>query len=291
MPAVLALTAAVCWGLGDFLLGVQGRRSPVLAIALVAQLSGFVLLGLVVAVRGDPAPPSEELVVGLLAGVLGAGVFYLIVTALSTGNMARVAPILGMTSFVPVVYGLSQGDDPTRLQLVGILVAIAGVVLVSTERTAEGREPMDDEVRRQNRRAMVMAAVAAGGAGTVLIGLDRSSEYDPFWAILLFRASGAVILGAAAFAVVVAGRVSARPIVRALAWLPLIAFGVLDTGANLLWSIASTGDLLSIVAVLGGLFPAVTVLLAVLVLREPLERLQALGVVVTLAGTAMITVA
>ncbi|MFN8151600.1 MAG: EamA family transporter [Solirubrobacterales bacterium] len=291
MPAVLALAAAACWGLGDFLLGVQGRRSPVLAIALVAQASGFVLLTLLVAARGVPAPGGDEMAAGLAAGAVGALAFYLIVTALSMGNMARVAPILGLATLVPVVYGLARGEDPATVQLLGIVVAITGILLVSTERPKADRLPPDPDEAQKNRRAMLMAAVAAVAAGSSLVGIEHASHHDPYWATLLFRTAGVVVLGAVALGVVVAGRVAAGPIARSLALAPLIAFGVLDTTANILWAVASTGDLLSIVAVLGGLFPAVTVLLAVLILREPLERLQAVGVVATLAGTAMITVA
>ncbi len=69
----------------------------------------------------------------------------------------------------------------------------------------------------------------------------------------------------------------------------LIAFGLLDTLANAMWAVASTSGLLSVVAVLGGVFPAVTVLLALVILKEPLERVQAIGVVITIIGGVMLT--
>jgi len=284
MPAVLALVAAFCWGLGDFLLGVQARRSPVLAVALVGQASGFVILAGIVLARGIPAPPLEETAVALVAGVIGAGVFCLIIAALAMGNMARVAPILGMSAVVPVVVGLARGESPAPIQLAGIIVATLGVVLVSTERIVEEHHGLG-----RTSTAMLMAAAAAVGIGLVLVGIDHSSDYDPYWATLLFRVAGVVILGAITIAVIVSGRVAPGPVIAQLSFLPLIAFGVLDTAANAVWAVASTGDLLSVVAVLGSIFPVVTVLLAVIVVKEPLDRLQAAGVAVTVAGTAMIT--
>jgi len=287
MPAVLALIAAFCWGLGDFLLGVQGRRSPILAVALVGQTSGFVLLAALVLARDIPVPPLDETVVALGAGVIGAGVFCLIVAALAMGNMARVAPIFATAAVVPVVVGLARGEEPSSIQLAGFLVTVVGVVLVSIERGA-GPEP-EHGGHGSTTRAMFMAAIAAVGVGVVLIGIDHSSEYDPYWATLLFRTAGVVMLGALAIGLVASRRVAAGPVVAELSWLPLIGFGVLDTAANAVWAVASTGDLLSVVAVLGGVFPVVTVLLAVIVLKEPLAWFQAVGVAATVAGTAMIT--
>jgi drug/metabolite transporter (DMT)-like permease len=69
----------------------------------------------------------------------------------------------------------------------------------------------------------------------------------------------------------------------------LAVIGVLDLGANGLFAIATTEGLLSVVAVLGSLYPAVTVVLARFVLAERVSRLQEVGVGLTLAGVVAIS--
>lgn len=282
MTALLALTASVCWGIGDFLVGTEARRSPVLAVAIGGQAAGVVILAVLVALR-DVAPPTGELLwVGIGTGIIGGALFCGIIAALAMGNMARVAPVFGLAAIVPVAVGLARGEDPATVQLIGIAVAIVGVILVSTEDAVESTR----ERHGNTRKALAIALVTAIGSGVMLTGLDHTAEYDPYWATLVFRTTGFLTVTALGVAAVITGRVRLRSLKANVG--VLLAFGVADTIATVLWAIASTEGLLSVVAVLGGIFPAVTALLAVLVLHERLDRVQTLGVVVTITGTAML---
>ena len=107
--------------------------------------------------------------------------------------------------------------------------------------------------RGSTRTALVIAAVAAVAVGLTLVGIDRASEYDPYWATLLFRGAGVVLLGIVALVVALAGRVHPKTLNLNLPL--LIAFGLLDTLANAMWAVASTSGLLSVMAVLGGVYP------------------------------------
>ena len=139
--------------------------------------------------------------------------------------------------------------------------------------------------RRAQHRAIALALLAAVCMGLVLIGYDATSRYDPLWAMLGGRLSSAVLF--AAFFLVLRPRVklerSALPFI--------VAVGVLDTGANGLFALATTEGYLSLVAVLGSLYPVVTVLLAFGVLRERIARHQLAGAAATLAGVALIAAA
>lgn len=108
--------------------------------------------------------------------------------------------------------------------------------------------------------------MTALGIGVYQVGVDRVAEYSPYWATLLARAPGVCLLGTIA-ATVAQGDLRAT----ATYLLPLLAIGLLDTSANAMWAAATVEGLLSVVAVLGAVFPAFTVLLALVVLREPLE--------------------
>ena len=247
-----------------------------LAVALITQATGMVILAALVVGRGVPAPPLDLALIGVGTGLLSALNFYAMYTALSIGNMARIAPIFGTAAIIPVVVGLASGESPSSLKLLGILLAIAGVVLVSVD---------TGEKRSHGRRGPVLALVCAAGFGLVLTGVDRVAEHDPYWAILLMRFGGTVTIGT----VVVMKLRGAPGSVPRGAIAPLLAIGALDSTAHVLWAVASTTGLLSLTAVLGNLFPAVTALLSVALLRERLALPQAIGAAGVLAGCALVT--
>ena len=81
-------------------------------------------------------------------------------------------------------------------------------------------------------------------------------------------------------------RIRGGVVARELPALLLIGCG--DMGANLLFAIASSRGQVSVASVLGSLYPVVTILLARLVLKERLRRIQQVGAVLSLAGAAII---
>ena len=103
------------------------------------------------------------------------------------------------------------------------------------------------------------------------------------WTVLVARLTSTTLALAAALA---AG-VSLRP-GRALL-VPVLAVGVCDVSANVLFALATTRGLLSVVSVLTSLYPAVTVALAALLLHERLGRGQLAGGGAVLAGAALIS--
>ena len=191
--------------------------------------------------------------------------------------MSVVAPISATAAAVPVLVGLAEGERPSGLQFAGMAIALAGVILAS-------REPIVDGAAPPNRTAIGLALVAAAGFGTFFVGLDRASEHaDVSWVIVVSRSCSLVLLVIAALAI--------RPALprdgASLATLGMI--GVLDLGANGLYALATQEGLLSVVSVLGSLYPAVTVVLARVVLAERVARIQEVGVVLALAGVVAIS--
>lgn len=282
MVAALALGAAACWGVADFLGGLQARRIHVLVVALVSQASGAISVAIIVLVQGLEAPPGDLVAVGLLTGVVNTLAVCGLYASLAMGTMARVAPILATGALVPVAVGLASGDEPTGLQLAGLPLAMIGVVLVSRE--ARARDGVAAEPAGRTRLALGIAAGASLCLGTVMVGVDHLSEHEPLWAVLMLRATTLSLIGLAFLALVARGRTPGDPR-RALVAIPI---GLLDTSANVLFAFATNEGLLSLVAVLSATFPAVTVILSLAVLRERLDVVQAAGVLATLGGSAMI---
>ncbi len=275
MAIVLALASALSWGTGDFIAGRLSRREKVLVVLASTQLIG--LLGaviLLVAVR-DSWPGWAEMWPALIAGAVGPlalGCFY---RGLAIGTMSVVAPISATAVVVPVVAGLATGDRPGAAALVGIVLAAVGIVLASRE----------DAPGHASRLSVLLALGAALGFGVFLTALPAASEASVPWALLLARGVSVSMCAAALLAVVKGRRHPQRDDAPAI-----LAIGVLDVGANGLYALASTKGLLSVVSVLGSLYPVTTVILAWLLLHERLARVQQLGVVLAFAGVALLSV-
>jgi drug/metabolite transporter (DMT)-like permease len=208
------------------------------------------------------------------AGIVALGAFY---RALAIGTMSVVAPISATAAAVPVLVGLAEGERPSTLQIAGMAIALAGVILAS-------REPIEDGADPPNRAAIGLALVAAVGFGTFFVGIDRASATAEVpWVIVVQRCCSLTLLVIATLVV----RPALPRDVPSLA--VLAAVGVLDLGANGLYALATTHGLLSVVSVLGSLYPAVTVVLARFVLAERIARVQEAGVVLALAGVVAIS--
>jgi drug/metabolite transporter (DMT)-like permease len=273
---VLAFASSVSWGVADFVGGLKSRTLPVVNVLLPAQLTGLVLVGVFVAVRGEGAPGGDFALfaaLSALAGITGLAAFY---RALAIGNMGVVAPISACAGIVPVTVGVATGDRPGTLQAVGLVLALLGVVLASRE------EVVGEGGKRGTARGTGLALLSALGFGLFFLAMDRASEGDVPWAMFVNRLTGVTVLIAATLALRTGFRAGRRD-------LPVLAaIGVLDTAANAMFAFATTKGLVSVVSVLGTLYPVTTVGLAALVLGERPRRLAQVGVVTALCGVALI---
>jgi drug/metabolite transporter (DMT)-like permease len=274
LAAVLALASSLAWGLSDFLGGFQSRRHVLLAVLVLSQ--GLALVIIVVAVLAGAPTEHDAAATAWAASVGGLGLLALAAfyRALSIGTMSVVAPISATGVAIPVLVGLFSGERPGALQVAGIVLACAGVILASREAPA-----IDAETRRSGRMAIGLALLAAVGFGSFFAGIDRAEESaDVAWVLLSARTAAVLLLGVAC--AVVRPRLPTAPAALGM----IAAVGVFDLLANLLFVLAAGRGLLSVVGVLGSLYPAVTVILARVFLHERLTPTQHAGVVVTLAG-------
>jgi drug/metabolite transporter (DMT)-like permease len=273
---VLALLGAVVYGIADFAGGLASRRTPALAVVFCGQLAGVVVLGvLLVAVPGrfDAASLGWGAAAGLSGGV-GLLLFY---RSLATGAMTVVAPLAAvMSAIVPVVGGVVLGERPSVLALAGVVLAVSAVVLVSAE---HGGLPT---VRSLRGPAVAGGLLAGAGFGLLFVLLSRAAPDSGFWPLVGARVASLILLG---FVALVSRR-SLRP--RGAPAGLVVASGAGDMAANLLFVLASRIGLLSIVGVLLALYPAATVLLAMVVLRERLHRVQVVGLALATAGVVLI---
>ena len=275
----LALAASVFWGTADYTAGLMVRRTSLWAVVLVTQLVGLAATGLVVLALGNSVPPTAGLLAGAAAGITGLVAVVTFYKALSIGVMSLVAPISATGIIVPVLVGLALGERPSAVQYAGMFIAVAGVLLASRDPGGGDGHPGSS---RSGPLSLVLAVVAAVAIGVSYVAMDRAAEYDVFWGVFSMRATSAPLVVAAALILRPPLRLPRRRMG------PIVFVGLADVAANTLFSAASTFGYLSVVAVLGYLYPVVTVLLAHLFLRERLRPLQQIAALAALAGAVMV---
>jgi drug/metabolite transporter (DMT)-like permease len=275
MAIALALAAAASWGLADFLAGLASRRVSVPIVLLLVEGGGLVVIALITLAAGSPFFDDPQdfwlAIAGGLSGVLGLGCFY---RALAIGTMSIVAPLSATGAAIPVLIGVASGERPRAVQVVGMALAMVGVVLAAREAADS-----DAAARRTSQIAVVLALLAAVGFGSFFAMIDRAEESgDVAWILLAARTPSVLLLLAAC--ALTRPRLPSRPAALGA----IAAIGLFDLLANLFFVLATGRGLLSVVGVLAALSPAVTVLLARVLLHERLTRAQDAGVIVTLAG-------
>lgn len=268
ITVLLALGSAAAYGASDFVGGFVSRRTSAWAVAFVVQVCSAVAVLLAVPFFSG-SPTTADLLWGVFSGVgSGVGIGFLF-RGFSAGRMSVVAPLSAVgAAVIPVAVGLLTGERPGLLVVLGVLIALPGIWLVSVGEGAPG-EP-DAEGSPLDSGVLDGALAGVGFAGT-FIGLGQLGDGAGLWPLVLAQTTSAVAV------VVLAALLGATlwPIPRA-AWRAWPG-GPLGAAAMVLFALATASGLLTVAAVLTSLYPAVTILLAVLLLGERILRLQAVG--------------
>jgi drug/metabolite transporter (DMT)-like permease len=270
---VLSLVSSLMWGMSDFAGGLRSMQRPAMAIVGVGACVGVGLATIGVLFHDGWHGPYGWVWWGMAAGTSGSAGLVCYYLALSTGTMGVVAPVTSLGTVVPVVVGLASGETPSSVTASGIVVAIVGIVLTSGPEFTGGA----------SMRPVVIAAVGGVCFGFFFVFMDRGSNSSPILTLWSMRATVGL-----AFIVVALGKRSMFGL-HGIDYLWIFGIAAFDLGANLTFGIASTKGYVSITSVLASLFPVVTVLLARIVLKERLRAVQKAGVVVTMAGVALIS--
>lgn len=279
MAVVLSLISALAYGVSDFLGGLFAKRSGPWQVATVGQSSSTVCTVVVAALLGGTVLTGDW-VWGAIGGVgSGIGTAFLY-RGLSTGRMSVVAPLSAVVcALLPVAVGLLSGERPTALALTGVVVAFPAIALVS--RVVED----DVEAAAAHRGGVLDGLLAGVGFGLMFAALGQVREEAGLWPLALAQAASALTVVLLAVALRQAWVPRDRLAWRAVAMGPL---GATATGAFLL---ATHEGLLTVVSVISSLYPATTVLLATIVLRERIERWQAVGLALAAAAVTLVALA
>jgi len=277
MAALLALISSIAWGVADYMGGVASRKAGAMQILVIAYPAGAVIITLA-AVFAIPGEISQAAIAwGAAAGFIGAIAVALLYIALSRGPMGIVSPITAvMSGTVPLVVGVIRGERLSALAIVGVALAVFAVTLVTREKSEH----------RKVQFSTVLISIASGTAiGLYLSALGSAPVDSGIWAATVGRWTSTVFVAIAVFVVLRSFTKTDFP------WRLAIISGFLDAGANAVFQLASQRGLLAIVAVLGSLYPATTVLLARFLLHERLIRIQLIGVYLAFGAAAALALA
>ncbi len=271
--AGLSLLSAGSWGAGDFAGGLAAKRVNVFRLVAVAHTIGLASMLLMVWLTGEAVPPRADLVWGAVAGIAGAFGIAALYKALAIGRMAIIAPVAAViTGLIPVLVGLRMQGLPAATQLVGFALALVSIWLVA--------RPAGEV---DSHRGFGLAVVAGVCFGLFLVSGKQAGVHAVFWPMVAARAASVVLMGSIALVAVS----DPRPIKPALAMIALC--GLLDSAGNALFIAATRHGRLDVAAVLSSLYPASTVILARVLLKERISRLQAVGIAGALAAIALIS--
>jgi uncharacterized membrane protein len=267
----------------DFLGGMSAKRIAATLTSMLAELSGLAGL-IVVAIVVGGSPRAADWWWGSLAGVAGGAALSIFYWAMSRGQMSVVAPVSAvMSALVPMAAGLVLGERPAQLALVGAVLAMPAIVLVSREPSdpVGPDEPPAESDPALQRRILLAAVVAGVGFGLYFVGISRTAPTSGVWPIAAARLCAAVVVALALARTRPTGRdrVGLR--------LALIA-GLLDVTANVLFLVASRRGLLALIGPVGAMYPASTVVLARIVLKERLARHQLIGLGLAAGAVALV---
>ena len=270
---LLSLCSAIAYGASDFIGGVLARRASAWAIAAASQ-SAAALLALAMVAFNPIEPTARALAWGAIGGIGASAGNVLIYRGLGSGRMSVVAPVSALASAaLPVLVGLFAGERPGAQRLVGVAMALPAVWLVSGGGAGWRHVHLADIVNGLG------AGLGFGLQFSALGQIPRDAGMMPLALSQIVSVTGIVFSATALSAPWVPRDRHSR--------LGAVA-GVLAGIATISFQLATQAGLLTIAGVLASLYPAVTVLLAAVVLGERVQRSQSAGLAPAVGAIVLI---
>lgn len=292
LSVVFGLAGAFVYGSADFLGGIASKRISAIRVTALGGASGLVILIAMYPLLWAISPTLggewsiEAVILGAITGVTGAAAIALLYACLAIGPMSILSPLTAVVSaIVPLTAGLLRGERLGLIGYVAIALALVAVVLV-------GLVP-DRNALRPSLTALTMAVAAGALIGVFLIVIDMTPDESGLVPLIANRITSSTIMfgtvGILAIVAVSRGRRTRRPVDGWRAGLTLgLLSGVADASANVLILLGLRAGDLSVMAVLTAMYPAGTIILAAIVLRERITPTQLIGLILAITAAALL---
>jgi drug/metabolite transporter (DMT)-like permease len=302
LAVLFALISAVSYGCSDFAAGLATRRASVLRVTLISEAATVAVVGVALAVIGAHPPDLRSVVWGCVAGLGGVCGALALYVGFRHAAFSVAGPLsaVGAAGF-SVLAGLLLGERPTPLALIGIVLALPAIVGVSASADARAGEHPGGGVSpppgpagpggpagpagvlRRLLPAGVSYGLVAGACFALLfIGLDQAGSGSGLWPVFCGQAAALLAVACAA-----AFTGDLRLPEERGGWLAAAA-GLTGAPGTILFFLATHRGLLAVTAVISSLYPAVTIVLALVVLGERLTAIRLAGLTLAAASVALI---
>lgn len=271
-PAALSLAATCAWGLSDFLGGFASRRANAFLLTTITHISGTVFMLLLAFAFHSPVPVPSSLLWAIMAGIVAGGALAIFYRALAAGNMGLTAPISAVLGAgIPTIVEMIVEGKPGPLRIAGFVLAGIGIWLISRSEGPEGHP-----------HGIGMAILAGIGFAGYFLCVRQAGNGSVFWIAAISRATSFVTTAT----MVVAMR-QYRPMdLEGVVW--GLVTGLLDISGSAFFIRASQAGRLDTAVVISSLYPAITVLLARIFLREHFSHWKLAGMLAALIAVPMI---
>ena len=266
------MAAAACWGTSDFSGGYASKRSDTFLVTMLAHASGFLLMTGLALIGHAPFPSRSAELWALAAGALGGTALAVFYRTLASGSMGITAPLAAvLAASIPIAFAIITEGIPGTLPVIGFVLAVAGIWLMSRPDRLTGRP-----------EGLFWAVLAGLGFAGFFICINQTGDSSAVWSAAHSRL-GSLILVAA----IVVARRGPKTLNSRDAAMGIFA-GCLDSTGTLLFIRADQSGRLDAAVVQSSLYPAITVLLDRLILKEHFTRWKAVGILAALAAVPMI---
>ncbi|HEY5728747.1 MAG TPA: DMT family transporter [Anaerolineales bacterium] len=265
LPIIYGLISSASWGAADFIGGLATKKSTSIRVLYLAEIAGFIPFMILAIILREPIPSINDFLMGAFASLIGLGGLIFLYRALAEGQMTIAAPVSALfAALIPVIFGLFTLGLPSVTTLIGFGLAFLAVWLISQTDSTNWRFSISD---------LRLPLLSGFFFGFYFIAIHKATLNAFFWPLTSARFAGFVALGL--FALIT--RQPAMP--PRNVWGLCILNGVIDIAGNGFYVLSTHTGRIDVAAVLGALYPASTVLLAWIFLRERMSLIQMLGIV------------
>lgn len=275
LTIILGLASALSWGAGDFVGGCATRRTSAYSVVLVTQIIGIVTFPILALAFSESIPPINNLIWGGFAGFFGAAGLIALYIGLAKGKMSIVSPLAAVISvIIPVIYSALNEGIPSVFKITGFAFAFIGIWFIVSMNIGPNLKTKD----------LVYPLLAGIFFSLFFISIDNFSATAIYWPLTVSRITAFIMITG----FMILTKTVSKPTSDVI--LVVILAGLFNTGGATLFALASEAGRLDVATILSSLSPAVTVLLACILLKEQLAPRQWLGVMAALIAIILISI-
>jgi drug/metabolite transporter (DMT)-like permease len=278
LSILYGLISAIGWGAADFTGGFASKKSSPYQVIFLAEIAGLIPLVTLALLSRESLPDLSALLWSALASTVGTLGLLILYRALADGQMAIAAPVSALLSAViPVLVGAFTEGLPRLITFLGFGLALASVWVISQNGEIKGL--------RINFRDLRLPLISGLFFGSYFVLIHQATVDTFLWPLVSARLTGTLVMIAYASLLRKSSMLPKREL-----WPIVMLGGVLDVVGNGFYVLAAHSGRMDVAAVLGALYPASTILLASVFLKEKIARLQAFGILLALVAIILLTV-